>query len=479
MSEEEEITAKKESTMETVDNKLSHYCPHYERDTCLILFKCCNEWYPCHKCHNEALTSLVEQNEMEPENSGPSPENEIVSVEMDDAEVESFDESIEIGSGAEEAQQEDTSTTGNEADVNTAGGTSDEQSNRQIGACNDENGVRAETKVHEMDATSFSPSGMQEKHSVATAVDGIQAFGQQRENSQRSCSSHCRGDCKFPMEEQESNRPYHWKDDDSMLEKRDGLEIIGEVKDTYTDVVSGPSDEPSNDESEEDNEENGVEAGSEENDLQVPINGLPLSADGTGKTHSIATSLDGALLKCAQCKEEQEFSKECKKCHRSFAKYSCEICKLLIENDVDPYHCPDCGICRANEKDHFHCEVCKVCMSRSIKDSHICSDNRGHDPCAICLEEVFTGASTFSCLHIVHKECAIKLIRSGSLVCPMCRTAILQNDQNKMIAEIPSNQSILEKVRTAICNPIKTLSRLLKIPGVLSPENSGISMQTV
>lgn len=80
----------------------SHYCPHYERDTCLILFKCCNEWYPCHKCHNEALTSLVEQNEMEPENSGPSPENEIVSVEMDDAEVESFDESIEIGSGAEE-----------------------------------------------------------------------------------------------------------------------------------------------------------------------------------------------------------------------------------------------------------------------------------------------------------------------------------------------------------------------------------------
>lgn len=29
------------------------------------------------------------------------------------------------------------------------------------------------------------------------------------------------------------------------------------------------------------------------------------------------------------------------------------------------------------------------------------------------LQEVFTGASTFSCLHIVHKDCAIKLIRSG------------------------------------------------------------------
>lgn len=83
------------------------------------------------------------------------------------------------------------------------------------------------------------------------------------------------------------------------------LQSIGEVEDTCN-VVSGPSDEAGNDESEEDKEENGVEAGSEENDLQVPLNGLPLSADGTGKTHSMATSLDGTLLKCAQCKEEQE-----------------------------------------------------------------------------------------------------------------------------------------------------------------------------
>lgn len=79
------------------------------------------------------------------------------------------------------ARQEGTSTTGDEADVNIAGGTSDEQRNRQAGACNDENGVRAGTEGHEMDATPFSHSGMREKQSVATAVDGIQAFGQQRE----------------------------------------------------------------------------------------------------------------------------------------------------------------------------------------------------------------------------------------------------------------------------------------------------------
>ena len=33
------------------------YCSHYERDTCVMHFRCCPEdkWYPCHKCHNEAV----------------------------------------------------------------------------------------------------------------------------------------------------------------------------------------------------------------------------------------------------------------------------------------------------------------------------------------------------------------------------------------------------------------------------------------
>ena len=33
------------------------YCSHYDRDTCVMHFKCCSEdkWYPCHKCHNEAV----------------------------------------------------------------------------------------------------------------------------------------------------------------------------------------------------------------------------------------------------------------------------------------------------------------------------------------------------------------------------------------------------------------------------------------
>lgn len=48
------------------------------------------------------MTSLAEQNEIEPENSGPSPDNETMSVEMADAEVDSFVEAVEVRSGAEE-----------------------------------------------------------------------------------------------------------------------------------------------------------------------------------------------------------------------------------------------------------------------------------------------------------------------------------------------------------------------------------------
>lgn len=53
------------------------YCPHYERDTCLIHFKCCDEeeWYPCHKCHNEAVTLIEDQREIKQDNSKPLMDN--------------------------------------------------------------------------------------------------------------------------------------------------------------------------------------------------------------------------------------------------------------------------------------------------------------------------------------------------------------------------------------------------------------------
>ena len=49
-------------------------CSHYERDTCLIHFKCCTEdfWFACHKCHNEALRLVENLDEKGPENEEPA-----------------------------------------------------------------------------------------------------------------------------------------------------------------------------------------------------------------------------------------------------------------------------------------------------------------------------------------------------------------------------------------------------------------------
>ena len=67
------------------------YCPHYERETCLIHFQCCPEGklYPCHKCHNEAnvvieTTSVKDQENDEAHGSSErnTVENTVTSVEL-------------------------------------------------------------------------------------------------------------------------------------------------------------------------------------------------------------------------------------------------------------------------------------------------------------------------------------------------------------------------------------------------------------
>ena len=52
-------------------------CPHYERATCLIHFRCCPKeaWYACHKCHNEALGLVEILDEKGPENEEPAVEH--------------------------------------------------------------------------------------------------------------------------------------------------------------------------------------------------------------------------------------------------------------------------------------------------------------------------------------------------------------------------------------------------------------------
>ncbi|CAH3110319.1 unnamed protein product [Pocillopora meandrina] len=132
-------------------------------------------------------------------------------------------------------------------------------------------------------------------------------------------------------------------------------------------------------------------------------------------------------------------SKNCENCKRSFADYYCSKCQLLIDYQVDPYHCDECKTCRENKKNHFHCSTCNVCMGKTLQDNHQCFPDRGHDPCAICLEEVFSGAIIFPCFHMVHKDCAINLVQSGSVTCPMCRRPIYEEDRDGEETAPPSS----------------------------------------
>ena len=52
---------------------------------------------------------------------------------------------------------------------------------------------------------------------------------------------------------------------------------------------------------------------------------------------------------------------------------------------------------RGNKSDNFHCDECNVCLSTSLKGNHKCFTNRGHDPCAICLE----ASDPSNCLYLV------------------------------------------------------------------------------
>ena len=66
------------------------YCPHYERETCLIHFQCCPEGklYPCHKCHNEANVVIENPSVKDQENEKALDSSERNTVENTGTSVE-------------------------------------------------------------------------------------------------------------------------------------------------------------------------------------------------------------------------------------------------------------------------------------------------------------------------------------------------------------------------------------------------------
>lgn len=304
------------------------YCRHYERDSCLIHFECCSEdeWYPCHKCHNEATAFIENTSRM--------------------------------------AQEDE------------------------------------------------SARGFQERNDTSSELlTELEEEGSSETNERDKHEDH-----------QEQEQPG----------------ILGNtVEQTNAPTATVPPAESSN-EDRQDNPETDNNVGvsverSEESSSRDPSNTTP-SPSGKRKTvHLVATASNGTHLQCAACGCKQEISDKCESCGKLFAKYFCNKCKLLIEKEVDAYHCDKCGICRGNKTDHFHCDECNVCMATALRGNHKCFTDRGHDPCAVCYEEVFKGAIILPCFHMIHKECGENLLRFGSRTCPMCRSDIFPNADQKLV----------------------------------------------
>lgn len=78
--------------------------------------------------------------------------------------------------------------------------------------------------------------------------------------------------------------------------------------------------------------------------------------------------------------------------------------------------------------------------------------------------EVFSGAIIFPCFHMIHKDCAINLVQSGSVTCPMCCRPIFQEK------EPPSSSTPFQWSCSMLS--FGALSRYLCSPGFLRPFHS-------
>ncbi len=133
---------------------------------------------------------------------------------------------------------------------------------------------------------------------------------------------------------------------------------------------------------------------------------------------------DATHLKCTVCEYEGEItegSQICPECNERMSDYFCAKCKLFTGTVMNPFHCDKCGICRIHEDKSYHCDVCNICMDKGLKGHHKCRPDSGHDECAICLEDVFSGCQILPCSHKVHNQCVDAMIENGVTSCPVCR----------------------------------------------------------
>lgn len=415
----------------------SFNCPHFQRNTCVIHFTCCDEWYPCHKCHNDSLERQ--------ENEKPSVDNsEDIFVESDITE-----ERDDLGEGSS----------------NSTGISHELEASPRTVAFDD---AKMESRAKNSDA----PNG--ENNETATdyetlrngdnkVLSGMESNAQETSSNTETSLSKLNGWEEWCLVREESISRV--RSSGQAAEGAGELEGItddastSDIKEESPNTTDGSSDQLKN------NKEIGLRKnmmqGNDENNSHLSLV--------TKKEHLLVKAQDGDRLKCTACNHIQsKFCQRCEKesCGKTFASYFCPECKLLIDTEgsasLEPYHCSLCGVCRLNKGENFHCDTCNVCMPLSLRD-HKCFDNRGHDPCAICLEEVFSGAVILPCFHMIHGDCGLKLILSGSDTCPTCRGAIMQNKQEvgHVVEEsqtsrgVAPNRGILSKCGSAFLTIIQ------------------------
>jgi len=470
----EENKAAMEGNEDNCKGKRESYCPHYERDTCLIHFKCCPEekWYPCHKCHNAAVSLIENPNDKAEENDIPSDhiasnnmasENSDVPEERSSYEVEVNSEheghQVQDGSASEvvENAENPVAETSNDLEPNSEE-PNKSKADTDRGAAEENKAAMEETEDNcNSESKSYCPHYERDTclihykccpeekrypchkcHNAAVAL--IENPNDEGQENDRQTDHIMVGEISNSPEERSSNGA-------GLISEHEGHQVqeCGSAGDPENPVAE-PSNDPEPNSVESDKSKADADGAAavkmgDEIDSGATQGFLPSSPTGTKTIHSVATALEGTQVQCTGCGQKQKFSKKCESCDKLFANYFCDKCKLLIQKEVDAYHCDKCGICRGNKADHFHCDECNICMAQTLRENHKCFADRGHDPCAICFEEVFSGAIIFPCFHMIHKECAERLLLSGSRTCPMCRSEIFPNDEDQATAEDTSQQN--------------------------------------
>jgi RING finger/CHY zinc finger protein 1 len=137
---------------------------------------------------------------------------------------------------------------------------------------------------------------------------------------------------------------------------------------------------------------------------------------------------------CKQCHTSQRPSNNCQNCGIQFGEYYCEICRLWMKLEKQPFHCDECGICRVGGRENFcHCSTCCMCLSISIIDNHVCTKEKYKDFCPVCREDIFASRCApqeLPCGHVIHSQCFRKLAHFD-FRCPICKKTVVGKEAIK------------------------------------------------